>query len=83
MSKCYVYILFSETLSKYYCGQTWSIEKRISEHNDGLTQSTRNGKPWKVVWYHELSSRAEAMKLEKKIKQRGIKRFLDDINFGM
>ena len=36
--------------------------------------------PWQIVWTQECQSRAEAMKLEKKIKSRGIGRFLKDVN---
>jgi len=82
MTKYYVYILFSTALNKHYCGQTYSLDKRLSEHNGGLVKSTLNGKPWNMLWHHEVSTRAEAMELEKKIKGRGIVRFLNDVNFG-
>ena len=84
--KYFVYILKSTATGKFYAGQTYSVEKRLQEHNEGLSRSTKFGRPWIVVWTKEANSRNEAMEWEKKIKGRGIKRFLDGINhhtFGM
>ena len=74
----YVYILFSTSLQKYYTGQTKDIQKRLEEHNRGKTPYMAKGKPWELVYSVCLSSRAEAMTLEKKIKKRGASRFLFD-----
>jgi len=81
--KYYVYILFSQTRLKYYVGQTQDFEKRIKRHNKGLVLSTKGGIPWELVKRFELESRSEAMKLERKIKKRGIARFLKDNQFGV
>jgi len=74
----FVYILFSETRSRYYVGQTTDIEKRLKRHNGGIVPSTRGGIPWKSVLQIPVASRSEAMHLEKRIKKRGAKRFIDD-----
>ncbi len=76
-SKMTVYILFSEKAQKYYTGSTQNIDVRIFEHNAGKTTSTKIGRPWKIVWTVQCRTRSEAMKLEKKIKSRGARRFLD------
>jgi len=76
----YVYILQSLKHSRYYTGQTQNIYSRLMEHNSGQTKSTKAGVPWKIIFTKELSSRAEALKLERKIKKRGAKRFLNDLN---
>ena len=78
-----VYILFSEISSRYYVGQTADIEKRLKRHNQGLVPSTKRGIPWKLVLRLEITSRSEAMLLEKKIKKRGAKRYLIDNQFGV
>ena len=77
-----VYILFSESTLKYYSGHTQDLVNRLTEHNSGETISIKNGIPWRVMWTSELSSRAEAMKLEMKIKKRGAKRFIQDLSRG-
>jgi len=81
--KYYVYILFSQIRKRYYVGQTKDLEKRIKRHNTGLVLSTKGGKPWGLVKRFELESRSEAMRLEHKIKKRGIERFLKDNHFGV
>ena len=78
----YVYILYSEARSGYYVGQTTDIEKRLKRHNSGKVISTRGGLPWKLVLQLEVSTRSEAMLLERKIKKRGAKRFIND-HFGV
>ena len=80
--KFIVYILFSDSIQKYYTGQTQNLENRLREHNNGETASIKNGIPWRVVWYILLDSRAEAMALETKIKKRGAARFLNDVSRG-
>ena len=74
-----VYILYSRTCSKFYTGQTQDLNNRIIEHNSGETTSLRSCIPWTLVWEIEVDTRAEAMKLEKKIKSRGANRYLSDL----
>ncbi|RRO12124.1 GIY-YIG nuclease family protein [Flavobacteriaceae bacterium 14752] len=76
----FVYILYSQTLQKYYTGQTQNLKDRLARHKNGLVKSTKNGKPWVLVHFIVCDSRSEAMMLEKRIKKRGAKRYLKDIN---
>ena len=78
-----VYILFSEKSSRYYVGQTADIIKRLKRHNQGLVQSTKGSTPWKLVLQIEVLNRSEAVVLERKIKKRGAKRYLNDNQFGV
>ncbi|MBT8186705.1 MAG: GIY-YIG nuclease family protein [Croceitalea sp.] len=78
----FVYILYSEKRSRYYVGQTTDIDKRLKRHNLGIVPSTKNGKPWKLIMRIEVFSRSEAVVLERKIKKRGAKRYIDD-HFGV
>jgi len=71
-----------DTSSRYYVGQTADIIKRLKRHNQGYVPSTKGGAPWKLVLQLEVSTRSEALLLEKKIKKRGAKRYLDD-HFGV
>lgn len=80
--KYYVYIIFSESLNRFYCGSTADFVKRLKEHNNGKGNYTSKGVPWKEVKLFELASRAEAVKLESQIKKRGIKRYLDDLKIN-
>ena len=78
----FVYILYSEKRSRYYVGQTANIDKRLKRHNMGLVPSTKTGIPWNVVLQIEVLNRSEALTLERKIKKRGAKRFIDN-HFGV
>ena len=74
-----VYILYSETLAKYYVGSTSDFEKRLAEHNSGKGNYTSKGVPWIKIMIIACDTRSEAVVLESKIKSRGIKRYLQDI----
>ena len=78
----FAYILFSEIRSRYYVGQALNIEKRLDKHNQGRVKSTKFGIPWKLVLQIEVENRSKAILLERKIKKRGAKRYLDD-HFGV
>jgi putative endonuclease len=66
--KFFVYILYSEGHDKYYIGQTNNADNRLKRHNAGSEKATRPYLPWERVWVTEKSSRAEAVILEKKLK---------------
>jgi len=59
-----------------------NIEKRLDKHNQGRVKSTKFGIPWKLVLQIEVENRSKAILLERKIKKRGAKRYLDD-HFGV
>ncbi len=76
----YVYIIYSETLSRYYVGHTIDLDSRLSKHLSNHSGYTAHSKDWLVVYVHPCGSKTEAIKLEGKIKKRGIARYLDDLN---
>jgi putative endonuclease len=77
-----VYILWSEELGKYYVGSTNDFDDRLFRHNQGYEKFTSKGIPWKFVWKEYYSTRSEAYYKEIRIKKRGIKRFLIDLEIG-
>ncbi|MBS1507512.1 MAG: GIY-YIG nuclease family protein [Bacteroidetes bacterium] len=77
-----VYILYSQSIQKFYIGQTQDLENRLAEHNSGETKSTHSGRPWYLKWSTPVATRSEAMKLELKIKARGARRFLEDLDIA-
>lgn len=76
--KFVVYILYSGTADRYYVGHTNNIEKRLSTHNNGGKKYTSKGRPWILVGNYPCTDRSEAVQLEKKIKKRGVKRYLEE-----
>ncbi|NQX99824.1 MAG: GIY-YIG nuclease family protein [Flavobacteriaceae bacterium] len=79
---CTVYILYSNTSSRYYVGQTSDINQRLERHNQGRVKSTKHGIPWEVVLQLDVLTRSEAMILEKQIKKRGARRYIEK-HFGV
>ena len=47
-----------------------------------MVKTTKPGIPWIKVWTIPIDSRSEALKLERKIKSRGIKRYMIDCKFN-
>ena len=78
-----VYILYSQKSLRYYVGQTADIDKRYKRHNNGFVPSTKSGVPWDLIKTIDVLNRSEALKLEKRIKKRGIERFLNDNQLGV
>ncbi|MBD3233005.1 MAG: GIY-YIG nuclease family protein [candidate division Zixibacteria bacterium] len=82
----YVYVLFSRTSNRFYCGSTRNLQLRIKQHNHpeytGTLTTKRFKGPWELIWKDQLPSRSDAMRLEKKIKKRGIKRFITESSAG-
>jgi putative endonuclease len=74
----FVYILFSESKSKYYTGQTNDLDDRLKRHNSMHMSSTKHGVPWRLIYSAAFETRSEAVLLELKIKKRGAKRYLED-----
>lgn len=69
MSFGYVYILRCADNS-LYTGWCKNLEKRVDKHNKGLgAKYTKSRKPCKLVFYKEISSKSEALKIEFRIKK--------------
>ena len=64
----YVYILESELDSSLYIGHTNNIERRLEEHNEGISRYTKSKRPWKLIYKEAFYTRGEAMRFEKKLK---------------
>ena len=73
----FVYILYSESIDKFYKGQTDDIHGRLIRHNNGYESATRNGIPWILLWKIEKPTRSSAMILEQKLKNLSKKRLLE------
>ena len=64
----HVYILQSQTTSRYYIGQTANVEERLAYHNANYSKSLKNRGPWQVVHQEEFATRSEAMRRERQLK---------------
>jgi putative endonuclease len=64
----YTYVLYSSDFDQIYIGQTNNLEKRLTEHNSGLSASTKRYLPWQMIYFERYEGRREAMFREKELK---------------
>jgi len=77
-----VYILQSIKNGSYYIGHTSDLSKRLSEHNNGFTYSTRNHIPWEVVFQKDFDEKGFAQHIELKIKKMKSRKFIEKLIRG-
>ena len=64
----FVYILRSGKGVRYYIGCTKDVARRLAQHNAGMTQATRNLRPWLLVHTEEYQTLVAARRREAHIK---------------
>ena len=75
-----VYILQSKEKGIYYVGYTsQNPEERLSKHLSNHHGFSSTAKDWEIVKTIEFTDKKEALQMEKKIKKRGIRRFLESL----
>jgi len=76
----YVYVLESLRNGKRYVGSTSKApETRLREHNSGSNRWTRQNRPFKLVYYEESQSRADATRRERFLKSGAGRRIRDEL----
>jgi putative endonuclease len=73
----YVYILYSQSLDRYYVGQTENLNDRIFRHTNSGSKSTKAANDWVLKHKEEFNSRSEALKRESEIKKKKSRKYLD------
>jgi putative endonuclease len=64
----FVYIIKSINFPFRYIGYTSDLDKRMSEHNAGLSQSTKHYLPFELESYIAVKTKTQAKTLEKYFK---------------
>ena len=64
----YVYIAQSLKDLGYYVGSTYTLERRLHEHNIGSTKSLRNRLPVTIIYTEEYLTKRDAQLRERQIK---------------
>jgi len=75
-----VYILKLANHS-YYTGISKQLDKRINQHERGLSKSTKQHLPCQLIYFAECEGYSNARSLEKLIKNRGASRYLNSLKF--
>ena len=65
----YVYIIYSQTLDIFYKGFTENLEKRIFEHQNGMSRFTSQNNNWVLVYSKKFETKKDALIEEKRIKK--------------
>ena len=56
---------------RFYIGMTTDLERRLVDHNTGLSVWTKYRGPWKLIWSQQCPTISEARKLENQLKRQG------------
>ena len=75
----WVYILESERDGRFYVGSTLDLNRRISQHQHGHTQTTAGMGVIKLVFSQEFKTLEEARAIEKRLKRLKRKDYLQKI----
>jgi putative endonuclease len=66
----YVYLIRSRKDGEFYIGSTNDLKRRLLEHNKGLIHSTKNRKPFNLVYYESYGAEEDARHREQNLKLR-------------
>ena len=72
----YTYILLSMKDGDFYTGFTENLKLRFEQHNKGLVESTKDRRPFKLIYYEACLNHDDAIKREKYLKSYHGKMFL-------
>ena len=64
----FVYILYSETLDRYYVGSSANPEKRLRKHLSNHAGFTGKAKDWIIRYTECFESKTQALMREKQLK---------------
>ncbi|MBI4089713.1 MAG: GIY-YIG nuclease family protein [Candidatus Levybacteria bacterium] len=63
----YAYILKLKNKT-YYHGSSNNLKQRLSEHQNGNVSSTKNLRPFKLIFYAAFSTKKKSINFEKYLK---------------
>ena len=75
----YTYILYSQSIDKYYVGYTEHLELRLERHNSRWGKFSSRGIPWKIVYYEKFISKSDAIRREREIKKRKSRSYIEQL----
>jgi putative endonuclease len=70
----YIYLI-EDTDGNLYTGYSADLKRRLAEHNQGQTQTTRGAK-WKCIYYEACLNEKDARRREKYLKTTQGRRML-------
>ena len=64
----YTYVLKSKKDNELYIGFSSDLKNRLTEHNKGLVEATKNRRPFEIVYYEACLNEKKAIAREKVLK---------------
>jgi len=75
----YVYVLKSLKDDELYIGSTNDLKRRLKEHQDGKSFSTKLRRPFELIYYEAYKNEKDSREREQALKLRGnARRFLKE-----
>ena len=74
----YAYVIKSLHYDFFYKGHCENLEVRLAQHNSGMTVSIRKYVPFRVIYFEEFVTRAQAIQREKYFKTAAGRWFLKE-----
>jgi putative endonuclease len=71
-----MYILKSTIDNRFYVGYTIDLKKRLDSHNQGKVYSTKNRRPFDLIYYEFCLNKNDALHREKYLKTSWGKRYI-------
>ena len=72
----YTYVLQSEKDGKFYVGFSKNLKQRFEQHNKGYVESTKDRRPFTLIYYEACVDSMDATNREKYFKTYHGKMFL-------
>jgi putative endonuclease len=67
----YAYVIKSIKDNKMYLGSTNNLRRRLLEHNNGKSQSTKSRRPFELRYYEAYFTQDDERKRESSLKKDG------------
>ena len=64
------YVIYSSSRRQYYIGVTDDVTRRVQDHNNGISNWTKDKGPWQLEWSKEFMSLGDARKFENILKRQ-------------
>ena len=78
-----LYIIYSQQLDRFYVGYTENIEKRLVEHNSGISDYTSSAQDWILKHTEYFPDRYTAHQKEIAIKKKKSRKYIEWLITGL
>ncbi|WP_291132452.1 GIY-YIG nuclease family protein [Flavobacterium sp. UBA7682] len=75
----YVYIIYSQSLNKYYVGSCRNIDERLNDHLNSRSKYTKSAKDWELKYSETFSSISDAYQREIQIKKMKSRIYIENL----